>query len=180
MLSENAPQTWQQTLPLEQLQALLDGETSEVRTRPQPGDWGYYLNLGPELGYFSWFASQSEMLRYLVHVEILHAPTSLDDRATYEAIVARLQPTAATYADHGDSPAACAAFNSCFPDFRLEWLGSYAQLLAGDDAFAARLLAAYAESIDPNAPVYDLEQAKQHALPADADALASFIENYGL
>ncbi|MEZ0374817.1 MAG: hypothetical protein ACAI44_37365 [Candidatus Sericytochromatia bacterium] len=167
MIPENAPQTWQQSLPLEQLQALLDGETSEVRTRPHPGDWGYYLNLGEELGYFSWFVSQAEMLRYLVHVEILHAPTSLEDRAAYEAFVARLQPAAAAFALDGDCDAACEAFNACFPDFRLEWLGSYAHLLTGKEPFSACLLALYAASIYP-------------ALPADADALASFVENYGL
>lgn len=156
---------WQTQLSLPELQALLDGETGAPETRPQPGDWGYYLNLGPELGYFSWFPDAGRMLGYLVRVEILHAPTSLPERADYDALVDRLRQVALAYAADGDGEAACTAFNACFPDFKLAWLGNFTQLKAGATPFSRALLKAFAAL---------------GAGPPDTEAFADFVENYGL
>lgn len=159
---QEAPEDWQTPMSLGSLQTQLD-EGSALATRARPGDWGYYLGIGRGLGYFSWFPNRASMLRYLVQVEILHAPTSLPDREHYDALVAELQAIAAAYTEDQDAEAACAAFNRRFPDFRLEWLGSFDALGQEASAFARALISAYGQ--DP---------------ASDPEAFAAYLEDYGL
>src|SRR5687767_236115 len=100
--SHDAQPLWQAPLPLGDLQAQLD-EGEEVSTLARPQDWGYFLRVSPELGYFSWFRTREQMLRYLVQVEILHAPTSLPDRARYDALVQELMAVARQFEQDHDA-----------------------------------------------------------------------------
>lgn len=161
----NNQDNWQQGLPLSDLQTQLD-EGRGLSTRPYQGAWGYFLRMGPEMAYFSWFASLSAMLRYLVQVEILHAPTSLPDRPSYDDFVVELQAIAAAYEQNEDAQQACAAFNACFPDFALEWLGSYAELLKGETEFAQQLHQLFGASGEISAD--------------NQPAFADFLENHGI
>ncbi|PKL76522.1 MAG: hypothetical protein CVV27_09865 [Candidatus Melainabacteria bacterium HGW-Melainabacteria-1] len=170
---ETVSDDWQTPLDLAGLQAQLD-QGDELRTRPELGNWGYFLRVSPELGYFSWFASRNAMLRYLVQVEILHAPTALPDRLAYDQWQARIQPIASRYAQDGDADAACEALNACFPDFQLEWLGAFQELIESPHPFARGLRTVFAQPLDPRA--LDDKVLDDKTLAAFAD----FIEDYGI
>lgn len=159
-------QDWQQVFEIDQLQAQLDGEAQDLQSRAQSGDWGYFLSF-KDLGYFSWFKSPQQMLRYLVQVEILHAPTSLPDREHYQQWLARLQPIASQYLADQDAPRALQAFNQVFPDFELRWIGTFEELLSAAEPFASELRLAFQQSSEP--------------IPeTQLSAFSDFLESYGL
>jgi len=140
---------WQISLSQAELQALLDGEQEMVQTDPRQAPWGYFLRSG-ELGYFSWFSSQAQLLQYLLQVEVLHAPQTLPDQASYQAKVAQLLPALQAYASGNQSAAlTCEALNPCLPGFELLWLGHFSELLQGTEAFALQLRSAYQGQSEP-------------------------------
>src|SRR5690606_5417724 len=137
--AEDTSIDWQTPLSQAALQALLDGDQEVLQTDPLQAPWGYFLRSG-ELGYFSWFASQTQLLQYLLQVEVLHAPQTLPDPASYQAKVAQLLPLLEAYASGQQSAAlTCDALNPCLPGFELLWLGHFSELLQGSDAFALQL-----------------------------------------
>lgn len=139
---------WQPPLSSEELSPLLQSDALPLAD-PTAEAWGYYLDIGRGMGYFSWFPDRSHMLRHLAHVEILHLPTLMPEREDYEALVDQLVELLKTYvkAFDGQDPQAGAslvkAYQACVPDLNLRWLGQSMHLREAEDDFAQTLQGAF-------------------------------------
>lgn len=158
---------WKTPLSSTELQLALDGDHFGPASHPEEAPWGYYLQL-ERLGYFSWFASQAEMLRYLVHIELLHAPERFADQAAYDSAVQALIPIGEAYLSAELTPEAAAkSFSEHLSDGQMLWLGQIAELQQGQSAFATQLRQAF--------------QGHTAAIQtAGQPAFADWLEGYGL
>lgn len=158
---------WKTPLSSEELQLALDGDHFGPASHPATAPWGYYLQLA-RLGYFSWFASQGEMLRYLVHIELLHAPERFADQAAYDSAVQALIPIGEAYLSAEVEPEALAErFSQHLSDGQLLWLGQLSALEEGDSAFACQLRQAFHGTAEPISS-------------AETAVFADWLEGYGL
>lgn len=165
--AEHMSINWKTPLSPEELQLALDGDHFGPASHPAGAPWGYYLQL-ERLGYFSWFASQAELLRYLVHIELLHAPERFADQAAYNTAVQALIPVGQAYVSAAlDAAAAAEVFSGHLSDGQLLWLGQLSALEQDDSAFARQLRQAFQGTEDP-------------VPPAAQAAFADWLEGYGL
>ena len=140
--------SWQTPLSSEALSPLLQSETLPL-AEPTSEAWGYYLDIGRGMGYFSWFPDRDHMLRHLAHVEILHLPTLMPERSHYEALVDQLVTLLRVYVnalDAQDAQAGTAlveAYRACVPELQLRWVGQSMDLRASNADFAQELQAAF-------------------------------------
>lgn len=158
---------WQQPLSSHELQLALDSDSFGPASHPAQAPWGYFLQL-KRLGYFSWFTSQAELLRYLVHIELLHAPERFADQAAYRQAVAELIPIGQAYFTAEVTPETAAIhFSQHLSDGELCWLGPFDTLLSGSSVFARQLRQAF--------------QGHEEAIPlSQQNAFADWLEGYGL
>lgn len=157
---------WQELFTMAELQSQLDGDDEDLHTLPVTGDWGYLLAVTGDYQYFSWFDSPQKMLRYLVQVEILHAPTSVPDQQHYHDLRTQLEAVVQDYQQSQNADALIARLNQIYPDFRLLWLGPLAELVSSETPFALRLRSEF----------------QGHGEPVSESLLkpfAAFIEAYG-
>lgn len=165
--------TWQTPLSSQALSPLLQSDDLPMAA-PGTGSWGYYLELGQDMGYFSWFPDQSQMLRHLGHVEILHLPTLLPERADYEALVARLIPLLQDYVNQWESDSTEAGarllqrYQAVVPQLKLSWVGPVSALRSEESPFAQKLRQAFQA------------QHAQDATQASETVWESFLADYGL
>jgi hypothetical protein len=136
--------SWQTPLSSEALSPLLQSEVLPL-AEPTPEAWGYYLEIGRGMGYFSWFPDRTHMLRHLGHVEVLHLPTLMPEREHYEALVDQLVALLSTYVqalashDPQAGTALVEAYGRAIPDLNLRWVGQSMELREAKDAFAIAL-----------------------------------------
>lgn len=165
--------SWQTPLSSEALSPLLQSETLPL-AEPTPEAWGYYLEIGRGMGYFSWFPDRNHMLRHLAHVEILHLPTLMPERSHYEALVDQLVALLKTYVQALDrqegqdahaGPALVAAYQACVPDLNLCWVGQSMHLREAQEPFALDLQQAFAKA--EGVPVAQANSAQWLAFLAD-------------
>lgn len=165
--------SWQTQLSSEALSPLLQSEALPL-AEPTPEAWGYYLDIGRGMGYFSWFPDRSHMLRHLAHVEILHLPTLMPERAHYEALVDQLVALLTTYVqalDAEDAQAGAAlveAYQACVPELNLRWVGNSMGLQTASDAFSLGLQQAF------------LAAEGKPAVEAKPEQWLAFLEGYGI
>ncbi len=157
---------WQEHFTIAELQTQLDGDDEDLHTFPMNGDWGYLLAVTGDYQYFSWFDSPQKMLRYLVQVEILHAPTSVPDQQHYHDLRAQLESVVQDYQQTQNAKELIAKLNQIYPDFKLLWLGSLAELAQKETAFAIQLRNEFQGGTDPVAE-------------SKINEFATFIEAYG-
>ena len=165
--------SWQTPLSSEELSPLLQSDTLPL-AEPWPSSWGYYLDIGQGMGYFSWFPDRDHMLRHLGHVEVLHLPSLMPERADYEALVDKLLPLLHNYVENvqaGDDTAGeqlVAAYEKTVPELKLRWVGSLTQLQAEASPFAVALREAFESSEG------------QTAAEAQSEDWLSFLADYGI
>ena len=165
--------SWQTPLSSEALSPLLHSDALPLAA-PTAEAWGYYLDIGRDMGYFSWFPDRSHMLRHLAHVEILHLPTLMPDRAHYEALVEQLVALLSTYVqglgaqdDHAGI-LLVEAYHACVPDLNLRWVGQSMDLGKASDAFSLTLQQAF------------LAAEGQAASEATPEQWLAFLADYGI
>ena len=165
--------SWQTPLSSQELSPLLQSDDLPLAA-PIANAWGYYLEIGQGMGYFSWFPEQTQMLRHLGHVEVLHLPSLLPERADYEALVAQLIPLLKNYVQTCDTAPTEAAYTlvnqytHVVPALKLAWVGPLSALSTEQSPFAQKVRAAFEAQTGQSAP------------QTEADLWWSFLAEYGL
>lgn len=140
--------SWQTPLSSQELSPLLQSDDLPLAA-PTANAWGYYIDIGQGMGYFSWFPEQSHMLRHLGHVEVLHLPSLMPERADYEALVDQLIPILKNYAQTCDAAPTEAAhtlvhqYQHVLPDLKLRWVGPLTALSTEQSPFAQEVRQAF-------------------------------------
>lgn len=165
--------SWQTPLSSEALSPLLQSETLPLAD-PTAESWGYYLEIGRGMGYFSWFPDRSHMLRHLAHVEILHLPTLMPEREHYEALVDQLVDFLEIYVkalDEKDAQASVSLvkhYQACVPELNLRWVGQSMHLRESECDFSQALQQAF------------LAAEGKPSEAAEPQVWLSFLTDYGI
>ncbi len=142
---QNETSPWQRRLSSAELSPLLNGDTYP-QAEPTEDAHGYYLEIGRGMGYFSWFPTRELMLRHLAHVEVLHLPARMPERADYEAMVDQLVPILEDFEQHQNVTQTVQAYHQVVPEIQLQWLGSVKTLKNDVTDFGKQVQSAFSEN----------------------------------